>query len=251
MTYRHETVRGAYGDLASGAVLRSAPGFPAFPVRLASEVLQTALELRPTSAPATVWDPCCGSGYLLTVLALLHRPSLAGLLASDVDEAALDLARANLGLLTGAGLDTRARELAQRAEAFDKPHYAEAAAAAHRLRARLDAAGGPLPYAVRRADVFDRVALTEAVAGMTPDLVVTDLPYGEQTSWQGERAGEGLPGMLTRVASVLPPTGVLAVVLRGRKVPPVGEVRPRRRLRVGTRAAAFFVAGDLTGVPAT
>ncbi|MFD2352348.1 hypothetical protein ACFSTC_28350 [Nonomuraea ferruginea] len=46
MTYRHAIVRTSHEDLASGAVLHSAPRFPAFPVRLASEIFQRALALR-------------------------------------------------------------------------------------------------------------------------------------------------------------------------------------------------------------
>ncbi|MBB5828977.1 hypothetical protein HDA31_005166 [Micromonospora carbonacea subsp. aurantiaca] len=202
--------------------------------------------MRGGTDPAVLWDPCCGSGYLLTVLGILHRRSIARLLASDIDaDAALTLAAANVGLLAEGGLAARAAELTERARRFDKPGYAEAAAAAGRLSRRLEAAGGPLPYAVRQADVFDPTALASAVGGSEPDLVVTDVPYGEQTEWTGGHAGRGLHGMLTAVASVLRPAAVIAVIVRGRRVPPIGAARPRRKLRVGTRAAALFVAADL------
>lgn len=38
MTYRYAPRRGDDTDLAGGRVLRSAPGMPGFPVRLASEI---------------------------------------------------------------------------------------------------------------------------------------------------------------------------------------------------------------------
>jgi len=38
MSYRMVPVRADHRDLASGFVLRSAPGHPAFPVRLAEEL---------------------------------------------------------------------------------------------------------------------------------------------------------------------------------------------------------------------
>ena len=50
------TEKDDYADYSSGHVLRSAPGFPAFPVRLASEIFQRALALRPGLAPAALWD---------------------------------------------------------------------------------------------------------------------------------------------------------------------------------------------------
>ncbi|MBF6332777.1 hypothetical protein [Nocardia transvalensis] len=63
MAYRFAVQQADYGDLASGAVLRSAPGLPAFPVRLAPETFQRALAIRGGDRPAVVWDPMCGSGY--------------------------------------------------------------------------------------------------------------------------------------------------------------------------------------------
>ncbi|MDP9863626.1 MULTISPECIES: rRNA methyltransferase [Streptosporangium] len=247
MAYRYETTRADYSDLASGAVLHSAPGFPAFPVRLVSEIFQRALALRGGDEPAVVWDPCCGSAYLLTVLGLLHRRRIGALLASDVSTEALRIARANLDLLTDTGLRARAAELNDRADRFGKPGYAEAAEAAGRLAGRLAADGGPVPYALRQADVFDRAGLAAAIAGHRPDVVITDPPYSEQTVWQGSRADEGLPEMLSALAAVLPPRAVVAVTVRGRRVPAGAGMRPRQTLRVGTRAVALFTATDLAG----
>jgi 23S rRNA (guanine2535-N1)-methyltransferase len=60
VSYRYAAEKEGYADYSSGHVLRSAPGFPAFPVRLASEVFQRAVALRPGSSPVALWDPCCG-----------------------------------------------------------------------------------------------------------------------------------------------------------------------------------------------
>ncbi len=102
MAYRIATEREDYSDLASGSVLRSAPGYPAFPVRLAQELFLRAATHRP-AAPLTLWDPCCGSGYLVTVIGLLHRPRLRRVIATDVQPQAVSLATENLALLTGRG----------------------------------------------------------------------------------------------------------------------------------------------------
>ncbi|MFC4013694.1 rRNA methyltransferase [Nonomuraea purpurea] len=247
MVYLYETARVDYSDLASGSVLHSAPGMPAFPVRLATEIFQRALALRGGADPAVVWDPCCGSGYLLTVLALLHRPRVKTLLASDLSEDVLGTARANLNLLTETGLRDRAAELADRAERFGKPGYALAAEAAERLARRLAASGGPVPHHVLRpADVFDPAQLAAAIDGDEPDIVLTDPPYDEQTSWQGSHQDKNLPAMMAALGEVLPPHTVVAVAVRGRRVPAGAGVRPRQSLRIGTRAVAFFAAADLT-----
>ncbi|MEV0590036.1 rRNA methyltransferase [Nonomuraea cavernae] len=240
MSYRHAVVRDNYEHLASGAVLHSAPGFPAFPVRLASEIFQRALALRGGDRPAVVWDPCCGGGYLLTVLALLHRRQIASVLASELDPHALRLAGRNLGLLSGAGLAARAAELDVRAARFDKPSYASAAHAARRLATELDASGGDVPHALWQADVFGPDLLQRTLDQRAPDIVITDVPYGEQTSWLGPRASAGISGMVEVLTAVLPRGRVIAVTVRGRKVPVDDGPRPRASFKIGTRAVALF-----------
>lgn len=47
MPYRPATARSDHRDLASGFVLRSAPGYPAFPVRLAQELFLRAAAYLP------------------------------------------------------------------------------------------------------------------------------------------------------------------------------------------------------------
>ncbi|GII77055.1 hypothetical protein Sru01_20370 [Sphaerisporangium rufum] len=238
MTYRHATVRENHQDLASGAVLHSAAGFPAFPVRLASEVFQRALELR-GKEPVTVWDPCCGSGYLVTVIALLHRRQIKAVLASDIAPEALRLAEQNLGLLSRTGLTARADHLDGLAERWGKPSYAAAAQAAGRLRRRLSADGGDVPTAVRHADVFDPDVL-EMLGGARPDIVITDVPYGEQTSWRGPGAKTGISGMVRTLASTLAEDTVIAVAARGRTIPLDDGLRPRTTFKIGTRTVALF-----------
>jgi len=194
MAYRYAVTREHYADF-SGGVLHSAPGFPAFPARLASEMFQRALAFS-TAPTARVWDPCCGSGNLLTTVTLLHPDRITGVFGSDVDPAALELARKNLGLLDAQGMAARADELRARAERLDKPAYVDAAEAARRLGRRLAHCGGTLERGVASADVFDPSQLRRALDGRRPDVVLTDVPYGERTSWRGPAAARGLDGML-------------------------------------------------------
>src|SRR5215210_5047561 len=103
MPYRFARERVDYSDFASGRVLYSLPGRTAFPVRLADEIFQRCLALRPPEArdgPLTLYDPCCGGATLLTTLGFLHGPKLAALIGSDADPDAVALAERNLALLT-------------------------------------------------------------------------------------------------------------------------------------------------------
>ena len=239
MAYRYALTRENHEDLSPGEVLHSAPGFPAFPVRLASETFQRALAEH-GGERVTVWDPCCGSGYLLTVLGLVHHPQVASVLGSDLDEQALGLARRNLALLTADGLAARRAELLERAERWGKDGHA--VDSVERLARRLADGGGDLPSRVASSDALDPEQLRAALDGERPDLVVTDVPYGEQTTWAGPYGDAGVAGMLDALGAVLDPSAVVAVATRGRKVA-AGPYRSLSSFRVGTRAVALFRPG--------
>src|SRR6266571_4139922 len=239
------TGRRDFGDLASGKVLHSAPGFPAFPVRLADEIFRRAVAFvdRPN---VSLWDPCCGSGYLATVVGLLNRDRLRDVLCSDVSEEAIAIAARNLLLLTRGGLANRARTLRERAAEFDKPGYADAAEAAHRLAVLLDAHGGDLPARAIRANALDPSSLAAALPPSTPDLVITDVPYGRQTAWT-DPAGAHDPDPVTRLSEalgeVLRPDAVVAICGSGRKVTIRGGPPALARFRLGTRSVIITRAG--------
>lgn len=75
MHYKYINSKESYGDLASGKVLYNFLGLTAFPVRLANEMMQRCfayLKNLNCNAPFTIYDPCCGGGYILTTLGFLH-----------------------------------------------------------------------------------------------------------------------------------------------------------------------------------
>ncbi|TQN33294.1 RRNA methyltransferase AviRa [Haloactinospora alba] len=244
MGYRYARQRADHTDLAQGCVLRSAPGYPGFPVRFASELLQRAAARVEHDGPVGMWDPCCGSGYLATVLGLLHRERLARVLASDVDADAVAVAERNLDLLAEGGLRRRERELRADAERFGKPALTERAEAARRLAGRFSRAGGALPAVVRRQDAF-----APDPPDVPVDVVLTDVPYGGLSQWRGLAPAETEPAvsLMAALASVLPGGAVVGVTARTRKVPLPAGVSPLERVRVGNRAAVLVRAADVAG----
>jgi 23S rRNA (guanine2535-N1)-methyltransferase len=228
-----------YADYASGSVLRSAPGHPGFPVRLAWELFGRATELVGTES-VVLWDPACGSGQLLTTVALGHRDRIAMVLGSDADPAVLPLAEQNLSLLTRAGLDRRRAELAALAEQYGKESHRLAVAAADRLAARAEPFGD-MVAAVHRADLLDRDSLAAVSPHVPVDVVLTDLPYGSQTTMLGTPDPlAAVDQVVENLAAVLRPGAVVVLVTNGRKLPPTTR-RPVSTLRVGTRVVGFFV----------
>ena len=69
-------------------------------------------EYLPEKSHLTLYDPCCGSGYLLTVLGYLNHNQIDMFVGSDIDQNAAELARQNLALLTWEGLMNRVKEAA-------------------------------------------------------------------------------------------------------------------------------------------
>lgn len=197
MPYKYETERLNYADYAAGSVFYALSGTPTFPLRLAGEmwsrcVAHCAARLRASDRPGpyTLYDPCCGGGYLVSTLAYLHWPDIGVIIASDVDERALSLAEANLSLLTLAGLERRIGQIEQMYKAWGKPSHGDALHSALRLKARLSEhlASHPIETRCFRADVTDRASLAAGWSagrpGHTVDVVLTDIPYGRHALWQ-------------------------------------------------------------------
>jgi hypothetical protein len=227
MPYLYATEDRDYSDLAAGRVLEGEPGQTAFPVRLATEVFQRCQALRARSGldgPCTLYDPCCGGGYLLTCLGFLHRAALARVVGSDVDPGALRLAERNLSLLTPEGLAARERRLAVLHDAHGKQSHADALSSVPRLRAMLLPPGAPgLNTLLFRADALNPSEVSAGLGGLRADVVVADLPYGRLSSWRepASASSQQTPAwrMLESLRSALAPGAVVAVAAdKGQKV---------------------------------
>jgi 23S rRNA G2445 N2-methylase RlmL len=256
MPYRFAHERPDYSDFAAGPVLYSLPGRPAFPVRLASEIFQRCqarLERAGSAGPYMVYDPCCGSGYLLTTLAYLHWPAIRRLAASDVDDEAVSLAARNLSLLTLTGVDARIARLAELSRQYGKPSHAQALAGAERLRARL-LAYRQLPSIASQvfpADALEAAELRAHLAPGTVDIVIADLPYGQRSVWHAAGPDAEGPGpewrLLEALRGVLAPASIVAITAtKQRKAAHERYVRVGQ-LQVGKRRTLFFEPrkGDL------
>ena len=250
MPYRVAQDRPDYTDFAAGPVLYSLPGQPAFPVRLASEIFQRCqahlLHLG-RAAPYTVYDPCCGSAYLLVTLAYIHRPAIRQIVASDVDSTVIPLAERNLSLLTLAGVDTRIAQLAQLFEQFGKPSHAQALASARRLRGRLSSYRQlhPIQSRIFVANALHGVDLQSHLERGAVDLIMTDLPYGQRTTWREIESPTGAldPGwqLLEALRGIVEPASIIAITAT--KQQKVGHDAYHRveQFQIGKRRTRFFM----------
>jgi len=253
MPYEYATEDQDYSDYSGGRVIYSQPGAPAFPVRLASEIFQRAQAHLGTDRRLRLYDPCCGGAYHLCAVGFLHGASIASILASDIDENVLALARRNLGLLTQGGLLKRQQELNDLYRQYSKESHALALGSASRLLESLHRLPGQeIPSRIFQANALDGAALRNELSGEAIDLVISDIPYGWMTGWQGTGANVltpavRTPGAQTPAAQLLAalhpllPEGALAAIAadKSQKVAHEG-FRRVERFQVGRRQIIFL-----------
>lgn len=215
MQYKYEKTPLDYSDLASGRVFYSVPGHPAFPVRLASEIFQRCLAHREAIYsrldPCTLYDPCCGAAYHLSVLGYLHAKHIQEIIASDVDEKAADLANRNLGLLSAAGLDRRISEITTMIEKYDKESHKDALMSAESLRGQLTEQG--IATRVFQASATDDETISKNIGVKSVDIVFTDVPYGLHSRWESTNESTNpVWSMLDALLNVLSSSSIAAIV---------------------------------------
>lgn len=228
MPYKFALDRTDFSDLASGRVFYSQPGQPAFPIRLASEVFQRCLALRPVNQSSTrcvLYDPCCGAAYQLSVLAYLHWEVIGTVIGSDINAEAVRLAGKNLGLLSAEGLQTRISEISELFQRYGKDSHQLALDSASVLQNRIAALSKthPLTTKVFQANATDGHTLAKNLEGPVVDIVIADVPYGQHSHWHAlatdRETAQPLWLMLNALLGVLTPNSVVAIVSdKGQKV---------------------------------
>lgn len=197
-----------YQDLAAGRVIYGSAGMPNFPVRLAQEIFCRCLEYLPQKDSLVVYDPLCGSGYLLTVLGFLNPELIRLFVGSDINSSAAALALKNLSLLTEEGLARRIAELKELYRQYRKESHLEAVKSAQRL---LELVQGRAFVPQARTFTADLLAPESLVnQEFNADLIIADVPYGSLVSWQGGSA-TALDQFLENLIPVLKSTTIVAV----------------------------------------
>lgn len=198
-----------FEDFASGKVIIHRTGYPNFPVRLAQEIFGRCFHLLDSQGPICLYDPCCGGGYLLTVLGFLNFEKIGRIMASDVDGGALALADANLSLLSRDGLEERIRQINRLRMLHQKQSHTEALSSAENLLKRISRPAGEheIAHKVFQTDILSPRPLEGQ--GFQADIVLTDVPYGNLVEWQSEHGG-GV-NFLDQLLPVLTDRSVVAV----------------------------------------
>lgn len=246
MQYHYTTKNRDWSALASGQVLYSRPGLVGFPIRLASELFQRcseSVESRGGSHRHTIYDPCCGAGNLLTSIGVLHRDVVQAVVGSDIDANVLEVCAKNLKLLSKAGLHERIDELRQLHQTFGKPQHQSAALAAEKMYQQdLPRTENSIVFSQFRADATDLVSVKEGLRSLSPDIIITDLPYGVMThpttgagiSWE-----EWCVSIVNTISEVTTRPAAIAIVAQDRLPIDRLTIGHWRRLKLGKRHIVF------------
>jgi SAM-dependent methyltransferase len=243
MEYKFTSERTNYSDLASGHVFYSLPGHPAFPVRLASEIYQRCLALRGKgNSPCTIFDPCCGAAYHLSVIAYLHWDSVCQVIGSDINEKAVQLAERNLSLLTPAGIERRSREISAMVSLYDKESHKGALESITRMQDQVNqlTAVRPIQTRVFRANATDAASLREGLQDTFIDMVITDVPYGQHSQWEQTRAPDPAWAMLEALLSLVSPKSILVVASDKQQKISHDKYQRLEKLQIGKRQVVFL-----------
>lgn len=200
MQYRYVTEKHNYEDYAAGRVILSQGGTTSFPVRLASEIFQRCASFFPSEQRLRLYDPCCGGGYLLTVLGFLHSEQLISLRGSDIDADRVALATSNLNLLSANGLKSRRETLQELAKTYGKQSHHDALQSVDRLTA---------------SEILTSAWIADAFQTSTPpqsvDLIICDVPYGNVTTWQSTE-NNPITRLLDAQYETLVTGGIIAII---------------------------------------
>ena len=198
MIYKYGAV-GNYEDFASGRVIYGGKGIPNYPVRLITEIFGRAMECSNKKENLIVYDPCCGGAYSLTILGFFYGEKIEKIYGSDISEEMVTSARKNMNLLKYKGLDDRKAELEKLYAEFGKTSHREAIESVEKLKNKL----------VKDIDTEVFTAdCTKSLPDMKPDIIITDIPYGNLVDWGG---GGELAAMMENLLGIAGDDTVLAI----------------------------------------
>lgn len=202
-------------------------------------------ELTDHTQRQVVYDPCCGIAYHLSTLAYGHWHSIQEIIGSDIERQAVEVAQRNLQLLTPEGLSQRRQELADKYHEFGRESYRDALKSVDTLRAHIMdlVKQHPIRTRVFQASAFDAQALVSQLGGTRVDIVLTDVPYGQRSEWQGDplkRAQNPISAMLAALMNILHAGSVVAVVSDKRQKITHDAYRRVERFQIGKRQVVLL-----------
>ncbi|MDR1616037.1 MAG: hypothetical protein LBR98_03410 [Syntrophomonadaceae bacterium] len=195
-----------YEDFSSGRVISHKSKSPNFPVRLAGEIFCRCLEHINKTNNLCIYDPCCGSAYLLTVLGFLFNEKISAIYASDIEKEFADFARNNLSLLSINGLEKRKNNLMELIKKYNKQSHIAALNSLNRISEYIK-------HEIK-ADIFITDILNKNSLGnkmFCSDIVITDVPYGSLVTWS-DKTNDPINILLDTIIPIINKNTIIAII---------------------------------------
>ncbi len=229
MEYRHAQ-RDNYEDFAGGRVLYNIVGATNFPVRLINEIYGRCLEYSGKKADICLFDCCCGSGYSLTVLGFLNQQTISKIIASDIDEKMLEIAKANLSLLSVNGIKRRIEEIRSLYQKYKKESHLQAEKSAVKL---MNLIQKEIEVQIFKANVFQDIPID-----IKPDIIITDVPYCDLVDWQG--GTDDISCLLESLAKICSNETVIAICMNKKQKIITTKFRRMEKQIIGKRKFEIY-----------
>lgn len=230
MEYKY-TKNENFEDYASGRVLYHVGGEPTFPVRLSLEIYERCLQYSDKKTDISIYDCCCGGGYMLTILGLLKSNSISSIYGSDINSESLKLAEDNLSLLTKSGIQRRRDEIEALYQKYHKLSHKEALQSINRIEQDLNK---KIKTFVFKQNVFELSELP-----FTPDIIITDVPYGNMVEW--DHGNGGINQMMNALSSVCGSETILCVCMDKKQKIQTDIFQRLERQMIGKRKFEIFM----------
>jgi tRNA G10 N-methylase Trm11 len=153
-----------------------------------------------------VYDPCCGSACLLTVLGFLFNEKIETIYGSDIEKESVDFAQNNLSLLSINGIEKRKSALIDLVRKYNKQSHIDAVNSLDRISKYIKHEIKTDTFA---ADILDTDSLRNKE--ICADIVITDVPYGGLSAWPGETSDQ-IGVLLNTLVSVINKDTIVAII---------------------------------------
>lgn len=220
-----------YDDFSSGRVLYNARGVPNFPVRLQAEIFCRARQYLEKETGLCVYDPCCGGGYSLTILGFLFADHIARIYGSDIDTEMIRIAGNNLSLLSKEGMAKRIEEIESLYGLYHKESHYEALESCKRL--------GAINTNHIQTELFVADCTLELPKMTVPDIIITDVPYGNLVQWSDSNPSQ-MYAMMHSLHEIASEKTVLAVCMDKKQKIVSDEWTKVERVNVGKRRFEIY-----------
>jgi len=242
MNYKYYN-KESFEDYAAGRVIMQSAGMTNFPVRLAGEIFMRCMEYTNKNKDISLYDPCCGGGYMLTVLGLLNPQTIGKIYCSDVSIDAIALAKNNLNLLTEQGLIMRKTKILNMIDVYSKQSHIEAISSVDKF---IDIIKERLIEPVIEcfvSDVLNSNMLKEL--SFKADVVIVDVPYGNLVSWS-DKTDIAVNLLLDNIVPILNIGSIIAIITDKNQKINNGLYKRLEKFKVGKRQIEILKLEEVT-----